>query len=83
MQAPRILPLLMSMLAMAISLLAPVWPVLIMAADLPIFSPVQAIIAAEAGVRDSAENRVAGTLFMGTSLEIETSLLLANEVRFR
>src|ERR1700688_1117144 len=70
MQALRILPLLMSMLAMAISLFAGVWPdPLIMAADLPILSPVQAIISAEAGVRDSAESMAAAikSLFMGTS----------------
>ncbi len=46
----------MSVLAMAISLLAAVWPGLIIAVDFIILSPVQAIMAAEAGVNDKADS---------------------------
>ena len=56
MQALRILPLLMSVLAMAISLFPGVWPALIIAVDLAILSLVHAIIAAEAGEKARAEN---------------------------
>jgi hypothetical protein len=49
MQALFILPLLMSVLAMAIFLLAPVWPGAIIMVDLAMLSLVQAIMAAETG----------------------------------
>jgi hypothetical protein len=46
------------------------------------FSPEQAIIFAEAGVRAKAENIAAVIkIFMGTSLENKTSVLLVNEIR--
>jgi hypothetical protein len=53
----------MSMLAIAISLLAGVGPVAIMPADLAMFSPVQAIIAADAGEKAQADSRVAMSSF--------------------
>src|SRR3954451_10829862 len=83
MQALFILPLLMSALAMAISLLAGVAPVAIAAVDLAMFSPAQAIIAADAG-----ENAVDGE--QGCNEELfrrkpssrdETSIMPANGTR--
>jgi hypothetical protein len=59
MQALPILPLLMSILAMAISLLAGVCPGCIIAADFIILALLQAIIAAEAGVNAKAESMAA------------------------
>jgi len=48
------------------------------------FSPVQAIIAAEAGVNAKAENIAAVIkILISTLPENETSILLANEIRFR
>jgi hypothetical protein len=41
----------MSMLAMAISLLTDVWPGAIIAMDLAMLLPVQAVVAAEPGVK--------------------------------
>jgi hypothetical protein len=47
-------------------------------------SPVQAIIAAEAGVNARAENiAVVIKILIRTLPENETSILLANEIRFR
>jgi len=48
------------------------------------FSPVQAIIAAEAGVNAKAEN-IAAVIknLIRTLPENETSIILANEIRFR
>jgi hypothetical protein len=49
---------------------------------LAMFSPEQAIIFADAGVSAKAENIAAVIkIFIGTSLENETSLLLVNEIR--
>jgi hypothetical protein len=64
MQAPRMLPLLISVFAMPISLPMLILPgpsgiVVIMVVVLAMFSPVQAIIAAEAGVNARAENMAA------------------------
>jgi len=51
---------------------------------LAMFSPVQAIIAAEAGVNARAENMAAVIkIFISTSFENKASILLANEIRFR
>src|SRR6266478_429312 len=89
MQPPRMLPLLISMLAMPISLPMPVLVgpsaiVVIIIFVLAMLSPVQAIISAEAGVNAKAENMAAviKIFFIGTSLENETSVLLAIEIRF-
>jgi hypothetical protein len=68
MQALFILPLLMSVLAIAISLLAGVGPVAIIAVDLAMLSPVQAITAADAGDKAQAENRVAMISFFNGNL---------------
>jgi hypothetical protein len=56
---------------------------IIMVLLLAMLSPVQAIIAAEAGVNAKAENiaAVISIFFMGTSLKKQTSVLLAIEVR--
>ena len=59
MQALRILPLLISEFAMAISLLAAVWPGAIIAVDFIMLSEVHAIIAAEAGVKAKTESMAA------------------------
>src|SRR5258708_17268010 len=89
MQAPRMLPLLISVLAMPISLPMPILPgpsgmPVIMVVVLAMFSPVQAIIAAEAGVNAKAESiAVVIKILIRTLPENETSILLANEIRFR
>ena len=83
------LPLLISVLAMPISLPMPILPgpsgmLTIMVVVLAMFSPVQAIIAAEAGVNAKAENIAAVIkILISTLPENETSILLANEIRFR
>ena len=83
------LPLLISVLAMPISLPMPILPgpsgmFAIMVVVLAMFSPVQAIIAAEAGVNAKAENIAAVIkILISTLPENETSALLANEIRFR
>jgi hypothetical protein len=83
------LPLLISVLAMPISLPMPILPgpsgmAVIMVVVLAMFSPVQAIIAAEAGVNAKAENiAVVIKSLIRTLPENETSILLANEIRFR
>src|ERR1700710_2679893 len=76
MQAPRMLPLLMSILAMPISLFMAILPGLsampiIMVLDLAMLSPVQAIIFADAGVSARTENMAAviKIFFMRTSLK--------------
>src|ERR1700686_3621609 len=78
MQPPRMLPLLISILAMPISLPMPVLAgpsaiVAIIIFDLAMLSPVQAIISAEAGVNAKAENMAAviKIFFIGTSLEMK------------
>ena len=82
MQALFILPLLMSMLAMAISLLAGVWPGAIIMVDLAMLSLVQAIIAAEAGVKAKVESRAAAINILISNLAwMQTSELLANAIR--
>ena len=89
MHAPRMLPLLISVLAMPISLPMPILPgpsgmPVIMVVVLAMLSPVQAIIAAEAGVNARAENiAVVIKILIRTLPENETSILLANEIRFR
>src|SRR5882672_1371007 len=88
-QAARMLPLLISVLAMPISLPMPILPgpsamPVIMVVVLAMFSPVQAIIAAEAGVNARAENiAVVIKILIRTLPENETSILLANEICFR
>ena len=83
------LPLLISVLAMPISLPMPILPgpsgmLVIMVVVLAMFSPVQAIIAAEAGVNARAEHiAVVIKILIRTLPENETSILLANEIRFR
>src|SRR5882724_175806 len=89
MQAPRMLPLLISILAMPISLPMPILPgpsgmPVIMVVVLAMFSPVQAIIAAEAGVNAKAESiAVVIKILISILPGNETSILLANEIRFR
>src|SRR3981081_2782352 len=74
MQAPRMLPLLISVLAMPISLPMAILPgpsamPVIMVEVLAMFSPEHFIIIAEAGVKAKAENIVAVIkIFIGTSL---------------
>lgn len=83
MQALFILPLLMSVLAMAISLLAPVWPGAIIMVDLAMLSLVQAIMAAETGVKAKVESIAAAIrILISTSLGKETSELLASGYAF-
>src|SRR5712671_4572585 len=83
------LPLLISVLAMPISLPMPILPgpsgmPVIMVVVLAMFSPVQAIIAAEAGVNAKAESiAVVIKILISTLPGNETSILLANEIRFR
>src|SRR5262245_30840537 len=72
MQALFILPLLISVLAMAISLFASLGPGAIIAADLPMFSPVQAIMAAEAGEQARAVRVTAISSFFIGNLVVET-----------
>src|SRR6266704_2331814 len=77
MQAPRMLPLLISVLAMPISLPMPILPgpsgmAVIMVVVLAMFSPVQAIIAAEAGVNAKAES-------IAVVIKILISILPGNE----
>jgi hypothetical protein len=56
----------------------------IMVVVLAMFSPVQAIIAAEAGVNAKVENIAAVIkILISTLPENETSIILANEIRFR
>src|ERR1700682_5220600 len=89
MQAPRMLPLLISVLAMPISLPMLILPgpsgmLTIIVVVLAMFSPVQAIMAAEAGVNAKAENIAAVIkILISTLPENETSILLAQEIRFR
>src|ERR1700681_3186063 len=78
MQPQRMLPLLISMLAMPISLTMPVLAepsaiVVIIIFILAMLSPAQAIISAEAGVNAKAENMAAEIkiFFIGTSLEMK------------
>src|SRR5467141_1551651 len=76
------LPLLISVLPMPISPGPSAMPV-IMVVVLAMFSPVQAIIAAEAGVNARAENiAVVIKILIRTLPENETSLSLANEYAF-
>src|SRR5882762_8364024 len=83
------LPLLISVLAMPISLPMPILPgpsgmSAIMVVVLAMFSPVQAIIAAEAGANAKAESiAVVIKILISTLPGNETSILLANEIRFR
>src|SRR5580704_13822585 len=72
MQPPRMLPLLISMLPMPV-LAGPSAIVVIIIFVLAMLSPVQAIIAAEAGVNAKAENMAAEIkiFFIGTSLEMK------------
>src|SRR5258708_2388783 len=87
MQAPRMLPLLISVFAMPISLDMAILPGL--SGMLPIavvlfamFSPVHAIIIAEAGVKAKAENIAAVIkIFIGNLAKNETSILPAFELR--
>src|SRR5579864_4178570 len=83
MQALFILPLLMSVLAAAISLLASFWPGAILAVDLARLSAVQAIIAADAGEKARTESAAAITSFFIGNLVVEngTSALLAVGIR--
>src|SRR6202040_3157875 len=80
--------LLISVLAMPISLPMLILPgpsgmAVIMVVVLAMFSPVQAIIAAEAGVNARAENiAVVIKILIRTLPENETTILLANEMRF-
>src|SRR3954468_13341348 len=75
MQGPRMLPLLISILAIPISLFAATMPdvigmLCIMVLLLAMFSAVQAIILADAGVKASAENTAAViNTFMGNLVE--------------
>src|SRR5450432_430132 len=78
MQPPRMLPLLISMLAMPISLPMPILAgpsamVVIIIFVLVMLSPLHAIMAAEAGVNARAENMAAviKIFFIGTSLEMK------------
>jgi hypothetical protein len=81
------LPLLISVLAMATSLFKAILPGLsgmpaIAVMLLAMFSPVQAIIFADAGVNARAEKRAAViNVLIGTSSKNETSELLAYEIR--
>jgi hypothetical protein len=87
MQALPILPMLMSVLAMAISLLAAIMPGvagadIIMVLDFAMFSPEHFIIAAEAGETAKAETTAAAIKnLIQTSLGNGTSAWLVEEVR--